>query len=158
MQLRGELRGEDLMRRYCGDRDQSPWPMEEAEDLMRLRRPGSDTCPDRRPDTDRCPDRRPDTDAVESAVLHSGVVQSLARLIRRELRKGDIIGVTFLVEGTAVVFVGQYQALEGYVLVVKNLFIDHTTSFVPLSDIASIEIGCGLRQAAEPIRLPGEPV
>lgn len=105
----------------------------------------------RRPD--RC-----DGDTEDLTRILGVTTEDLARLIRRELRKGDIIGVTFLVDGNAVIFTGRYRALEGYVLVVENLFIDHTFSFIPLSDITSIEIGCGLRQADDPVRLPGGPL
>ena len=66
-------------------------------------------------------------------------VLALARLIRREFRKGDPIGITFV--GTPFLFFGIFKDIVGDVLVIKNLFYEDTISFVPLEEVASVTAG-----------------
>lgn len=70
--------------------------------------------------------------------------ENLARLIKCEFRRGDPIGITFVGEGSAFIFVGVFLALEGTILVISDLFIDKTISFIPLCSVDSIEMGCAL--------------
>lgn len=84
----------------------------------------------------------------EDVTVCSCCVEDLAKLIRCEFRRGDPIGITFIGDQYAIIFVGIFLALEGVVLVVKDLFLDRTISFIPLCDIASIEMGCALEEAA----------
>ena len=84
--------------------------------------------------------RRP----ISDTTVCSCCTESLARLIRREFRRGDPIGVTFVEQGVATVFVGIFLDLSGTVLVIRDLFLDDLISFIPLCDISSIEAGCAL--------------
>lgn len=83
----------------------------------------------------------------DGTITCSCCTESLARLIRCEFRRGDTIGLTFIAQGTAFIFVGTFQALAGTVLVVSNLFVENTTSFIPLCDISSVEVGISAAQA-----------
>lgn len=67
--------------------------------------------------------------------------ESLAKLIRCEFRRGDTIGLTYIDQGVASIATGVFQALAGYVVVVNDLLVAGTTSFVPLCDISSVELG-----------------
>jgi hypothetical protein len=70
-------------------------------------------------------------DLADSAVL--------ARLIRCEFRKGDPIGITF--EDLPFLFVGIFKDIVGDVLVIKDLFLEDTISFVPLDELSSVTAG-----------------
>jgi len=89
--------------------------------------------------------RRP----ISDTTVCSCCTESLARLIRREFRRGDPIGITFVEQGVATIFLGMFLDLSGTVLVVNDLFLEDTVSFIPLCDISSIEMGCALVNASD---------
>ena len=55
-------------------------------------------------------------DTIICSLLHR---ESLARLIKCEFRRGDPIGVTFVEQGVATIFLGIFLALEGTILVIQ---------------------------------------
>ncbi len=67
--------------------------------------------------------------------------QTLAKMIKANFEKGDIIGLTFINEGTAAIAQGIFMAVIETVVVVKDLLLEGTMSFIPLSDVNSIEKG-----------------
>lgn len=78
---------------------------------------------------------------------------TLSKIIRKEFKKGDIIGITFIEQGTASIASGFFQKIIGTVVVVKDLLVENTTSFVPLCDVDSIEKGLTLDQCKPTIKV-----
>jgi len=114
-------------------RDPCSWDDDREDAVSPIRRrPVDNVLPDER--------RRP----ISDTTVCSCCTESLARLIRREFRRGDPIGITFVEQGVATVFVGIFLDLSGTVLVIRDLFLDDLISFIPLCDISSIEAGCAL--------------
>lgn len=93
---------------------------------------------------------KPDDDPV----VCDCCTESLAKLIRRELRRGDPIGITYVENGVATIFVGIFLDLVGSVVVVRDLFLDDLISFVSLCGVSSVEIGCALSDSDNsPLRI-----
>ena len=90
----------------------------------------------------------------ENVSICNCCTESLRKLIRENFKKGDIIGLTFIEEGVASIAVGTFvKVLEGAV-VVEDLLLEDTTSFVPLCDLSSVEKGIPETQAVNsPIKI-----
>lgn len=75
--------------------------------------------------------------------------EDLSKLIRDNFDRGDIIGLTFIDQGKAAIITGIFIRMVGSVVVVRDLFIEDTFSFVPLCDISSVEKGIPERYACK---------
>ena len=80
-------------------------------------------------------------------------IEGLEKQIRKNFEPGDNIGVTFIGDQVAFIFVGEFVAVCNAVLTVKDIFLDDTTSYLPLCDIASVEKGINLDQHTSPITI-----
>lgn len=80
-------------------------------------------------------------------------VEGLEKQIRENFKKNENIGVTFIGNQVAFIFVGRFVEVKNAVLVVKDIFVPDTLSFLPLCDIASIEKGIALDGNSNPIRI-----
>ena len=74
--------------------------------------------------------------------------EALRKLICSNFEKCDIIGLTFIEQGVASIATGMFVSVVGGVVVVKNLLLEDTTSFVPLCDVSSVEKGITETQAS----------
>lgn len=74
---------------------------------------------------------------------------ALMRLIRTNFKKGDIIGLTFIYEGVASIATGIFEKIVGGVVVVNDLLLEDTTSYIPLYDVSSVEKGIIETQASK---------
>ncbi|MCG8400071.1 MAG: hypothetical protein MJA84_00575 [Firmicutes bacterium] len=74
-------------------------------------------------------------------------VEGLEKQIRENFCKNENIGVTFIGDQVAFIFVGRFVDVKNAVLIVKDIFVPDTTSFLPLCDIASVEKGIDAAQA-----------
>lgn len=88
------------------------------------------------------------TDFYEKIVTCDCCTESLRKLICTNFKKGDIIGLTFIEQGVASIATGRFIKIDGGVVVVKDLLLDDTTSFVPLCDVSSVEKGITTTQAS----------
>lgn len=68
-------------------------------------------------------------------------VNTLTKLICKNFDEGDIIGITFIEGGVASIATGTFVKVADGVVVVDDLLLDDTTSFIPLCDVSSIEKG-----------------
>lgn len=67
--------------------------------------------------------------------------ESLTKLIKCNFEYGDIIGLTFIESGVASIATGTFVKVVCGVVVVKDLLLEDTTSFIPLCDVSSVEKG-----------------
>ncbi|WP_432401393.1 hypothetical protein [Wukongibacter sp. M2B1] len=75
--------------------------------------------------------------------------EALSKLIRRNFEVGDIIGLTFIEQGVASIATGIFQKVVDGVVVVKDLLLEDTISYVQLCDVSSVEKGIIETQASE---------
>lgn len=80
-------------------------------------------------------------------------IEGLEKQIKENFKKNENIGVTFIGDQVAFIFVGKFVAVKNAVLIVKDIFVPETTSFLPLCDIASVEKGILLEGKSNPIRI-----
>ncbi|MCG8515624.1 MAG: hypothetical protein MI740_15900 [Halanaerobiales bacterium] len=80
-------------------------------------------------------------------------VIGLEKQIRKNFEPGDTIGVTFIGDQVAFIFVGIFVDVCNAVLIVDDIFVEDTTSYLPLCDIASVEKGISLDQHVSPITI-----
>lgn len=85
----------------------------------------------------------------EKVITCDCCTKSLKKLIHANFENGDIIGLTFIYEGMASIATGRFVKVVGAVVVVKDLLLEDTTSFVPLCDISSVEKGIIATQASK---------
>ncbi|WP_105618156.1 hypothetical protein [Vallitalea okinawensis] len=67
--------------------------------------------------------------------------ESLSRLICEEFKCGDIIGLTFIESGVASIATGRFVDVVGAVVIINDLLLEDTTSYIPLCDVSSVEKG-----------------
>lgn len=78
-------------------------------------------------------------------------VDTLTKLIRKVFRCGDVIGLTFIETGVASIATGIFQEVLDGVVIVKDLLLPDTTSFVSLCDVNSVEKGIVPDQSGSPM-------
>ncbi len=84
-------------------------------------------------------------------IITSSCTYVLSKLIRANFSCGDIIGLTFIEDGVASIATGIFQKIVGPVVVVKDLLLEDTTSFVPLCDVSSVEKGIIGNGSSQPL-------
>lgn len=68
-------------------------------------------------------------------------VATLTKLIEKHFEEGDIIGITFIDEGVASIATGVFVDVCNGVVIIDDLLLEDTTSFIPLCDVSSVEKG-----------------
>lgn len=80
-------------------------------------------------------------------------VEGLEKQIRANFTQDENIGVTFIGDQVAFIFVGRFVEVCNAVLIVEDIFLPETTSYLPLCDIASVEKGIDLQEISNPITI-----
>lgn len=82
-----------------------------------------------------------DKSCKQEIIVNTACVETLSKFICYNFDEGDIIGLTFVGEGVASIAIGVFVKIFDGVVVVRDLFIEDTTSFIPLCDVSSVEKG-----------------